>query len=652
MQLQLALKLADRLHQALLVRGEPLSATAAVRLLAAADVSGPLCMEILEVLVQEDCRFCWVDSDRELLSLHNWVFPDPELSRVPFVALDLETTGACAGVGKITEIGAVRIEGFRAVEHFATLVNPRRPIPSMISRITGITQDMVADAPSIEEVMPSLLQFLEGAVLVAHNASFDVGFLNYELKRLQSRRLGEGAIDTLPLARALAPGLPSYRLHAVAEALGAPVTTCHRALPDAQAAGHVFVHLATLLIDRGLTRLGEMRAYGGPLGSSLLEKLSLTRDLPPLSGTYRFLDKGGQTLFVGRADHLAETVRSHFVESPRQNRNLRTALRVVEKIEWQDTHTPLEAVVREQQLLLEHRPPYNPHPTRPEGYTYIRVKHDGSGLSLFASQRPPKWLATDTGHPESGRCRLVIGPFRRRSVAQAAVDALWRCYPIKHCSREQRGRPCRRGELGLCLSPCAADLQGRQEHDALVVGLLCWLAGRSQPDLLDPLCRAEETAWTAARQGRCEEALALREASEHLLSVRRSCLALAEACELSFACLWPHYGNGDKPSVRMNIVWQGVLQEPLSLRPGSMEQQIDGALEPLRLLPVRSSKSDDKTLIAVPQKKLDSLLAVSRWFHDSDHPTKTIIPSDVTGPAALATTRAWLVTESQALLSM
>ena len=98
---------------------------------------------------------------------------------------------------------------------FHTLVNPQRPIPPMITHITGITQEMVADAPRIEQVVPELLEFLEGAVIVAHNAAFDVGFLNYELQRLKGRRLGEGAIDTLPLARLLAPGLaqlpPAHR---------------------------------------------------------------------------------------------------------------------------------------------------------------------------------------------------------------------------------------------------------------------------------------------------------------------------------------------------------------------------------------------------------------------------------------------------------
>ncbi|MBN1630443.1 MAG: hypothetical protein JW990_11810, partial [Thermoleophilia bacterium] len=165
----------------------------------------------MAALVRQDRRFVWDEGDSGLLSLRYWGSLDPDLADVPFVAIDLETTGARAGTSKITEVGAVRIEGFREVKHFGTLVNPQRPIPPMITQITGITQEMVADAPRIEEVIPELLEFLEGAIVVAHNAAFDVGFLNYELQRLKGRRLGEGAIDTLPLARALAPGLPNYR---------------------------------------------------------------------------------------------------------------------------------------------------------------------------------------------------------------------------------------------------------------------------------------------------------------------------------------------------------------------------------------------------------------------------------------------------------
>ena len=158
MQMQLSLRVADQLHEALLVRGEPLDAVEAARLLIASPTApAPLCRDIVAALVHQDRRFVWDEGDSGLLSLRYWGSPDPDLADVPFVALDLETTGARAGTSKITEVGAVRIEGFREVRHFGTLVNPQRPIPPMITQITGITQEMVADAPRIEEVIPELL---------------------------------------------------------------------------------------------------------------------------------------------------------------------------------------------------------------------------------------------------------------------------------------------------------------------------------------------------------------------------------------------------------------------------------------------------------------------------------------------------------------
>ena len=203
----------------LLVRGEPFEVPEATRVLLGVPAKGALPQHVLDTLVRDDRRFCWTDSTCRLLGLRSWQDFDPDLSAVPFVALDLETTGAKAGLGKITEVGAVRIEGLKVVSEFHTLVNPQRPIPPMITRITGISEDMVADAPRIEAILPALLALLEGAVVVAHNAPFDVGFLNYEFHRVRGVRLGEGAIDTLPLSRALVPGLVNYRLGTVAKSI-------------------------------------------------------------------------------------------------------------------------------------------------------------------------------------------------------------------------------------------------------------------------------------------------------------------------------------------------------------------------------------------------------------------------------------------------
>jgi DNA polymerase III epsilon subunit-like protein len=170
MQLQLSMAVADKLHEVLLVRGEPLDVVeAACLLIATSSCSLPLSRQVVSTLVGNDHRFCLVPDQG--ISLRRWEIPDPDLADVPFVALDLETTGARPGLSKITEVGAVRIEGLREVAQFGTLVNPMRPIPPMITQITGISQDMVADAPRIEEVIPDLLEFIRGAVIVAHNAT-------------------------------------------------------------------------------------------------------------------------------------------------------------------------------------------------------------------------------------------------------------------------------------------------------------------------------------------------------------------------------------------------------------------------------------------------------------------------------------------------
>ncbi|MBN1320881.1 MAG: GIY-YIG nuclease family protein [Thermoleophilia bacterium] len=651
MQLQLSLRVADQLHETLLVRGEPIDAVEAARLLIASPgAPSAICREILSTLIRQDRRFCWDPGAPDQISLRHWEMADPDLAEVPFVALDLETTGARAGSNKITEIGAVRIEGFQEVRHFGTLVNPMRPIPPMITRITGITQSMVVGAPRIEEVMPSLMEFLEGAVVVAHNAPFDVGFLNYELQRLKGRRLGDGAIDTLPLARALAPGLPNYRLQTVAEALGAPVAACHRALADAQAAGHVFVTLVGRLQEHGITRLGELRAYLNPSSRSTLEKLGLTRDLPRSPGTYRFLDKDGRILYVGKADRLGERVRSHFVASANHARKLRQAVRLVEQIDWEEASTPLEAVVHEQRLILEHRPSCNLHGTHPETYSYIRAVGGGSGLTLSATRRAPRWVGDPDCVERPARQPLVLGPFRGRARLNAALDLLTRCYPIRRCPRRPDGRPCVRRDHFRCLAPCSGDPEVREEHDALVMRIIWWLAGEADPDLPDPLERADEVVRSLSRQQRYEEAGALKEACEHLLSVRRSYASLAEARRLRFASLWPQSGNGDGPSVRLNLVWDGTLRHAVSLYPDGIEDAVAAVLDPLWELSPSPAEVSPLSLVAVPQSQLDLLLAVRRWFYESEHTPKLPIPGPESDPARRQAFNSRLAEEARRVL--
>ena len=151
-----------------------------------------------------------------------------------YVAFDLETTGLNAKTDRITEIGALRVEYGQVTQTFQMLVNPRRPIPREVVNLTHITNEMVRDAPGIEEVLPAFLAFLGDDVYVAHNASFDVGFLRENAAQL-GLTLPEGCADSLEVARSVWPGLSTYRLGNVAQVIGYDMKVAHRSLADTEA---------------------------------------------------------------------------------------------------------------------------------------------------------------------------------------------------------------------------------------------------------------------------------------------------------------------------------------------------------------------------------------------------------------------------------
>lgn len=163
-----------------------------------------------------------------------------------FIAFDLETTGLSRETDRITEIGAVRIREGRIVEEFDTFVNPQRDIPEKITELTGITNDMVKDAPLEEQALQSFFDFCGSAPLVAHNAAFDAGFTSAAAKRC-GMEFNYTYIDSIPICRALYPDLKSYKLNAVAKYLQLPPFNHHRACDDARELGEIFLILLDVL---------------------------------------------------------------------------------------------------------------------------------------------------------------------------------------------------------------------------------------------------------------------------------------------------------------------------------------------------------------------------------------------------------------------
>ncbi|MEZ5422093.1 MAG: exonuclease domain-containing protein [Pyrinomonadaceae bacterium] len=184
---------------------------------------------------------------------------DGEIAETEFVVFDLETTGA-KEPHRITEIGAFRVKGFEVKDTFQTLVNPETSIPPFITALTGINDEMVADAPRFAEIVNDFLEFIGDAVLVAHNSAFDMRFINHEIGLVfPEYRLANQCLCTVALSRRLLPDIENHKLKTVAEHYSIDLSNHHRAGADAYATAHVFVNLLDQLRSNGVTDLATVR---------------------------------------------------------------------------------------------------------------------------------------------------------------------------------------------------------------------------------------------------------------------------------------------------------------------------------------------------------------------------------------------------------
>ncbi|TQQ84144.1 PolC-type DNA polymerase III [Peptacetobacter hominis] len=181
-----------------------------------------------------------------------------------FVVFDIETTGFSNVNDKITEIGAVKIKDFEVVERFSRLVNPEKDISYRIQELTGITNEMVQNEPTIETVLPEFMEFVKDSVLVAHNADFDTGFIKQKCSE-QNIVYDRKKVDTLMLARILLPQLKRHRLDRVAKEVGVQLKNHHRAVDDAEATAHIFIKFLEMLKKRGAETLSDVNSVLGKI---------------------------------------------------------------------------------------------------------------------------------------------------------------------------------------------------------------------------------------------------------------------------------------------------------------------------------------------------------------------------------------------------
>jgi DNA polymerase-3 subunit epsilon len=379
---------------------------------------------------------------------------DTPLSDVTFVVLDLETTGTVPGQSRIIEVAAAKFRGGECLGTFQTLVNPGCGVPPFIVALTGITEALVVPAPTIDEVLPTLLEFIGGAVLVGHNLRFDTAFLDADLIARGRPRLANARVDTLMLARRLIRDeVPDCRLATLAARFRTVVRPTHRALDDVLATAEVLHALFERAAGFGVLALDDL--LGLPSSPLALRKLPLLAGLPRAAGVYLFRAADGRVIHVGRAGDVRNRVRSLFITGGR--RKVARLLRETAAIEYLPTGHALEAAVTQLRLHHTHRPWFDGRPRRWKACAYLKL----------TAGRFPRLAVVHTPRADGS---VYLGPFAGVGPARFVRSAI---------------------EVGLPLRRGAADVV-----DVVRRGLT------DEPDaILGPLARRVESLTAAGRTG-------------------------------------------------------------------------------------------------------------------------------------------------------
>jgi DNA polymerase III epsilon subunit family exonuclease len=398
--MQLRLDAADRLVELVEERRGPVQADEAARkvLKLGAPVAVGLARSLLEEAVADDARLRWAG---DLVALAGAPGEAVLLEHAIYVVFDLETTGLRPGRDRPCEIGAVRVRGLELDERFQTLANPGSRLQPSIAALTGLRDEQLRRAPPVGAAVKSFLGFAGESVLVAHNARFDMAFLDNETMRLTGRRVAATVVDTVGLARRLVGRQPA-NLAALAHRFVTDARPCHRALPDAEATAEILLCLIGLAQERGALTVGDLVELAATRPRRIHRKRNLAFGAPQSPGVYLFRDVHDQVLYVGKARDLRARLRSYF-RSDRQRPAVESALAALERIEWRVAGSELEASLEELRLIRRLRPPANARSTRPDRYVYLRRR----GSSVVCSGMVGE-----------------IGPIKSRRRAALAARAL------------------------------------------------------------------------------------------------------------------------------------------------------------------------------------------------------------------------------------
>jgi DNA polymerase III subunit epsilon len=395
---------------------------------------------------------------------------DTDLAAAPpqnLVFVDLETTGASPGQDRIIEVGLVRMANGVVVEEWSSLVNPETSIPANIQAFTGITHEMVRDAPRFADIAALVLEKLAGALFVAHNARFDHGFLHREFLRMNVQ-LSVPVLCTVKLSRRLFPQYVRHNLDAIIERHGIMCTARHRALGDALVLRDLWLKLCAELPPQDLAAAAAQSMLGfAKLPAHLPPELA--DDLPEGPGVYRLLGADGAILYVGRASSLRARILGQLGAERPAPRD-QALVGEVRRVDWYETAGELGSMLREAQLLREGNPRYNRRRKEQSGAITLRPRADGCG-------RIDCLRIEDL---EARQLMQCFGVFRCEKDARKALGDLARahglCLKVLGLEEAEAEGSCLALQVGKCKGACVGkepmvlhDMRARMAVSALKI---------------------------------------------------------------------------------------------------------------------------------------------------------------------------------------
>jgi len=354
-----------------------------------------------------------------------------------FAIIDVETTGGRSEYDRITDICVIIHDGLTVVDEFSSLVNPERPIPEMITRLTGITNEMVSTAPKFFEIARRIIEMTEGCVFVAHNVQFDYGFVTREFASLGYKYKRE-QLCTVRLSRKLIPGKRSYSLGNLCQELGIVIHERHRAAGDARATAELFNLLIQLKASSAVYKKADIKE----IQSTRVDKIKkfIVDKMPEEAGVYYFYDKSGDVIYVGKSNNMRSRVMQHFASVEHKSRKMKAE---VMDADYVKTGTELIALLLESEEIKRLKPRFNRARKRDE--FPFAIVYSGGG------EEPIKLKIERT--EEGGRAlKLFTGYASAREMLDSWIEELSLCW--NYCGINDDGGPCFNHQIKKCYGLC------------------------------------------------------------------------------------------------------------------------------------------------------------------------------------------------------